>query len=88
MNDTVIIDYPDSIRTDDILLGYKCCSDYISEISAKPISAKSIQIYVGQKRIPVFMKSGINTIFLKSQIRHWNSLGRPNMAQYESEKIV
>lgn len=86
MNDTVIIDYPDTIQTSDILLGWNDCSDYISQISAKPISAKSIQIYVSQKRIPVFMKKGINTIFLKSHIRHWNSLGRPNMAQYESEK--
>ena len=87
MNDTVIIDCPDTIQSSDILLGWSECSDYISEISAKPISAKSIQIYVGQKRIPVFMKKGTNTIFLKSQIRHWNSLGRPNMAQYESEKV-
>ena len=87
MNDTVIIDYPDTIQSSDILLGCSECSDYISQISAKPISDKSIQIYVLQKRIPVFMKKGTNTIFLKSQIRHWNSLGRPNMVQYESEKV-
>jgi hypothetical protein len=87
MNDTVIIDYPDTVQSSDILLGWNDCSDYISQISAKPISAKSIQIYVKNRRIPVFMKKGINTIFLKSQIRHWNSLGRPNMAQYESEKV-
>jgi len=78
---------PDTIQTEDILLGFVECSNYIASISAKPISAKSIQIYVGKKRIPVFMKSGINTIFLKSQIREWNNLGRPNMQHYEAQTV-